>query len=303
MEVTTGLLVGVLLLLGISLRRLIQQRRDCLLKSRIIAATGCSIVVTDATLPRHPVVYANAPFRLLTGYADDEILGQSLVILNGPQTDRGIVQKLAMAIQEGRAFRAMARHYRKTGTPFWNELTVTPIKNRAGRVTEHVWVMSDATARHEAAEVWKDTKDLSRLPDLLSDGIIVASDSTIVYVNPAALMLLGITTAAEAIGKPIQSVFDPDTSEAVRRSVEYQPPHDAVSHVTGRLVQHDGRSVEISLSATPVLWDGKASCLLLVSRAIPRARIVETLPERAQVPLEPGHQAIAYFGSWDRDIR
>jgi PAS domain S-box-containing protein len=303
MELTTGLLAGVLLLLGISLWRLIQQRDSGLLKSRIIAATGCSIVVTDATVPRHPVVYVNAAFRLLTGYADDEILGQSLVLLNGPQTDRGIIERLAMAIQEGRAFRALARHYRKNGTSFWNELTVTPIKNRAGRVTEHVWVMSDATARHEAAEIRKDTKDLSRLPGLLSQGIIVANDSTIVYINPAALMLLGIATPAEAVGKPIQSVFDPDTLEAVRHCIEHHPPHDSGTRVTGRLVQQDGRSVEVNLSTDAIPWDGKTACLLLVSRPSTRAKVAKTVPERPEVPLEPGKQAIAYFGSWDRDIR
>jgi len=303
MEFTTGLLAGILLLLGISLWRLMQQRQDCLLKSRVIAATGCSIVVTDATVPRHPVIYANSAFRLLTGYADDDILGQSLGLLNGPQTDRGIIEKLALAIQEGRAFRAMARHYRKNGTPFWNELTVTPIKNRAGRVTEYVWVMSDATVRRQAEETRQEIKDLSRLPDLLPDGMIVTSDSTIVYVNPAALKLLGLATAEEAIGKPLHALLDPDTFDAVRGSIEHQRSNGSVSRSTRKLLGPDGRSVEVNLSAAPIHWDGKPSCLLLLSHSAACATRAEGVPERLQALQESGRPAIAYFGSWDRDVR
>ncbi|MGQ0667934.1 MAG: PAS domain S-box protein [Nitrospiraceae bacterium] len=303
MEITTGLLAGVLLLLGTALWRLLQQRHDCLLKSRVIAATRCSVVVTDATVPRHPVIYVNPAFRLLTGYADDDILGQSLVLLNGPQTDRGMVEKLAMAIQEGRACRAMVRHYRKNGTAFWNEITVTPIKNHAGRVTEYVWVMSDATPRQQAEEARNETNDLSLLPELLSERIIVTRDAAIVYVNPAALILLGMATPEQAVGRPIQSLFDAETSDVVRCFVEHHRSHDPVSRTTGRLLQQDGRSVEVSLSAVPIFWGGKASCLLLVTPATSRTKAAEAGEARGAAAPVFTQQAMAFFGSWDRDIR
>lgn len=50
-DVTTGLLAGSLLLLGSALWRLVCQQQDCFLQSRVIATTGCSIAVTDATTP------------------------------------------------------------------------------------------------------------------------------------------------------------------------------------------------------------------------------------------------------------
>jgi PAS domain S-box-containing protein len=205
----------------------------------------------------------------LTGYTNDEILGQSLGCLNGPQTDRGVIEKLAMAIQEGRALRTVALHYRKNGIPFWNEITLTPIKNRTGRVVEHVWVMSDVTLRQQAEEALRATSDLSPLADRLSDGVIVTNDAAVVYVNPAALALLAVACQNEAVGKPIQAFFDSETSDFVRRCVRSHKPRDTVSHATGTLLRADGRTAAIRLSAAPIVWQGKGSCLLLVSQAAP----------------------------------
>jgi PAS domain S-box-containing protein len=163
MESTTVLFTGsALVLLGIALRRLLRLRQDCLFQSKVIAATSCGVVVTDATEPRHPVIYVNPAFRLLTGYADVDILGQSTAILAGSETDRASVEKLSLALQDGRACRVRLLHYRKNGTSFWNEITLSPVKDRAGRVTSVIWVMSDVTQRREAEAIQTDTPDSSR---------------------------------------------------------------------------------------------------------------------------------------------
>ena len=300
-DITTGLLVGALLLVGICFWRLVRLRQDCFLKSKVIAATSCSVVMTDATVPRHPVLYANSAFRLLTGYADEDVVGQSLSLLTGPQTDRGVTEKLAMAMQDGRACRVLVRHYRKNGIPFWNEVTLSPVKNRAGRVTEYIWVMSDATQRQQAEDALKDSHDPSRvLADLMSDGVIVISEATIVYVNAGGLALFAATSPEQVVGKPIQSFLHPDYSEVIRRCIEHHQPADAAARTAGQLLQVDGRAIEVTLSASPILWQGKASCLLLVSQSTFRTAI-ESATDRVQASLQSA-QALTHLGNWEWHI-
>lgn len=86
----------------------------------------------------------------------------------------------------------------------------------------------------------------------------------------------------KAIGKPVQAFFDSDTSEFVRRCVQHHPPHDTVSHTTGILLQADGRTATICLSVAPILWQEKASCLLLVSPKAPCPKASED-----RVPITP----------------
>ena len=53
----------------------------------------------------HPIVYVNPAFLLLTGYTEQEVIGQTTSILTGPDTDRASMEKLAMALQDGWACR------------------------------------------------------------------------------------------------------------------------------------------------------------------------------------------------------
>ncbi|OQW61461.1 MAG: hypothetical protein BVN28_07300, partial [Nitrospira sp. ST-bin4] len=141
---------SALLLLGIAVWRLVRQRRESRFQSKVIAATGCGVVMTDARASHHPVIRVNPAFRLLTGYTDTEIVGKTMAILAGPETDRASLEKIELALQQGRACRVCLLHYRKDGSPFLNEVTLSPVKGRTGRLTAMVWVMIDVTRCREA---------------------------------------------------------------------------------------------------------------------------------------------------------
>ncbi|MGE3977384.1 MAG: PAS domain-containing protein [Nitrospira sp.] len=140
---TAGLFLGLLLFLSFFLWMVIRQRQENVLNSTVIAATNCSVLVTDATSSHHPIVYVNQAFLLLTGYTEQEVIGQKTSILTGPDTDRTSMEKLAMALQDGCACRVRLCHYRKNSTSFWNDVSLSPVKDRLGRVTSMVWTMSE----------------------------------------------------------------------------------------------------------------------------------------------------------------
>lgn len=304
MESTAVFFTGSsLLLLSLTLWRLFRQRKECLWQSKVIAATGCGVVVTDATAPRHPVIYVNPAFRLLTGYADSDILGQTTAILAGPGTDRASEDKLALALQDGRACRVRLLHYRKNGTPFGNEITLSPVKDRTGRLTSVIWVMSDVTERLQAETILNNSPDPSRtLADRLSDGIIVASESTVNYVNPSGLMLLGADRAEEVIGKPLASFVQADSLALILHQAEADRPDVCIPPTSGRLLRLDGNVVEAHLSSFPILWQGQASSLLLIVRTASTGATVGEAAGRTDTQPE-SNRAIAHFGSWERDIR
>ncbi|NGZ09976.1 MAG: PAS domain S-box protein [Nitrospira sp. LK70] len=155
---TTGLFLGLLLSLGLFLGILMRQRRENILNSTIIAATNCSVLVTDATLSQHPIVYVNPAFLLLTGYGEQEVLGQTTSLLIGPDTDRASHEKLAMALQGGWTCRVGLCHYRKNGTSFWNDVSLSPVIDRQGRVTLVVWTMSNVSQLGQGTEASHSTR-------------------------------------------------------------------------------------------------------------------------------------------------
>lgn len=66
------------------------------------------IVTESAASPdaQPTIVYVNAYFERLTGYAKSEALGRTFNLLTGPSTDDAQVKKLCRALRSGDSFRS-----------------------------------------------------------------------------------------------------------------------------------------------------------------------------------------------------
>ncbi|ACQ78879.1 putative PAS/PAC sensor protein [Beutenbergia cavernae DSM 12333] len=117
---------------------------------RAAQASQVSIVVTDAREDDEPIVWVNEAFTRTTGYARDAALGRNCRFLQGPATDPAAVARLGLAVRADEPVAAALLNYRPDGTPFWNDVSISPVRDDAGAVTHHVGVQVDVTARADA---------------------------------------------------------------------------------------------------------------------------------------------------------
>lgn len=122
------------------------------LLDRAINAAGEGICITGPNEAGNPLVYANHGFERLTGYSAEEVLGQNMRFLQGADTDRAAVDQMRAAIESNQESTTDLLNYRKDGTPFWNRISITPVKDAAGRVSHLVAVLHDITVRKRARE-------------------------------------------------------------------------------------------------------------------------------------------------------
>jgi len=109
-----------------------------------------AIVVTD-TVGR--VEWINAAFTGTTGYGLDEVRGRKPGdILQGPETDRETVRRIADAIRDRRPIRVEILNYTKSGATYWIEMSITPVFDEAGRHTHYLAVERDITERRALEE-------------------------------------------------------------------------------------------------------------------------------------------------------
>ena len=102
------------------------------------------IMITKAE-PGYPVVYVNDAFAEITGYSLDEIVGTSPAILQGPKTDRAVLDRLNQALSEGKLFNGQAINYRKDGSEFVMEWKIVPIKNEEEVTSHYLALQRDVT--------------------------------------------------------------------------------------------------------------------------------------------------------------
>ncbi|PSL40067.1 PAS domain S-box-containing protein [Planomicrobium soli] len=83
--------------------------------------------VTDPALPDNPLIYTNQTFESLTGYPQEEVLGQNCRFLQGIDTDQLMLQKIRKAVETEESVTVTLKNYRKDGSSFWNRLNIEPV--------------------------------------------------------------------------------------------------------------------------------------------------------------------------------
>ncbi|MDD2913824.1 MAG: diguanylate cyclase [Gallionella sp.] len=105
------------------------------------------ITIADAKKQGFPLVYVNKGFEQLTGYCSDEIVGNSYRILQGSDTEQPGLDAIRAAVAKEEGCRVTLRNYRKDGTMFWNELSISPVHDADGKLTHYIGILKDVTAR------------------------------------------------------------------------------------------------------------------------------------------------------------
>ena len=122
------------------------------LLQRMVDASQDGIVVAEQEGEDNILIYANAAFEALTGYSRDDILYQDCRFLQAGGRDQQGLQLIREAIASGQPSRQVLRNYRKDGSLFWNELSITPVFNEADQLTYFIGIQRDVTTEVEAVE-------------------------------------------------------------------------------------------------------------------------------------------------------
>jgi PAS domain S-box-containing protein len=88
-----------------------------------------SVMVTRAS-DEHgasQVVYVNPRFTELTGYTSEEVVGKTPGMLQGPDTDQAVLDRLEQDLANGRTFHGKTTNYRKSGEAFEMEWKVSKV--------------------------------------------------------------------------------------------------------------------------------------------------------------------------------
>ena len=119
----------------------------------ILDAAPEGIVVCDAAVASHPVLYANRAFLEMCGYPAESVLGSNLRMLQGSDRDQQALQELRESLKRGEPGRVLLRNYRSNGALFWNEMLIQPVRDANGRLAQWVSYHRDVSERLPAERV------------------------------------------------------------------------------------------------------------------------------------------------------
>jgi PAS domain S-box-containing protein len=173
-----------------------------LLESAVVHAHDAVVVLAADPAPGagRSVLYVNDAFCRMTGYDRAEVIGRSLSILRGPDSDPNTLSRLRTALDTGRSLRTELRNYRKDGSGYWVDLSLVPARDPAGRLTHWVMVQRDVTERRTAEDALRRSEGLFR-------GIFEGAAAGVSLTDPTGRFVSCNPAFAAMVGRSVEEVL------------------------------------------------------------------------------------------------
>lgn len=179
------------------------------LMSAAVRETFDSIIITTADLkqPGPQIVFANNAFTQMTGYRAEEVIGKTPRILQGPATDRTLLNRLTQVLEQELPFQGETINYRKDGSPFILEWDITPIHDHCGAITHYVAIQRDVTERRRIESALRNSELRYRTIITNTPIILFATDrdGSLTYIEGKGLERLH-RSSQELLNQPLSTL-------------------------------------------------------------------------------------------------
>ena len=170
-----------------------------------IESSSSGFAISDATDPEQPLIYVNRAFETISGYSASEAVGANCRFLAAEAPDAPERSRLRQAVETNTGGKFLLRNKRKSGELFWNELTLSPVRDASGRVKNLVATQADVTELKDAQTLL--SQRLAAM-EAAPDGIAIEdAKGRLTYLNSTGVNLLGFASAEAAIGQGWRQVY------------------------------------------------------------------------------------------------
>lgn len=136
-------------------REIYEINKDLHENARLLGATvvhaNDGVIITNANLDDGgpEIIYVNEAFTRISGYEPHEVLGKTPRMLQGPDTDRAVLERLKACLSKGKSFKGELKNYTKDGDAYWLDISIVPIRDESGTITHFTAIERNITQQKE----------------------------------------------------------------------------------------------------------------------------------------------------------
>ena len=225
-----------------------EAKRELEIKDQAIDEARVGITIADAQQPDEPLIYVNQGFERITGYDAAAVVGRNCRFLQGARTDAEAISTLREHIDAAEPVAVELVNYRHDGTPFWNQVRVTPVSNDDGDVTHFLGIQTDVTEQKRSERLVKVLNRVLR-HNLRNDMGVIRGFGELLEDEPDATADLGrtITATAERL------IELSEKARELEETASRNPTHsriDPESLLTEVVAQYRRQSPEVTIDVS-----------------------------------------------------
>lgn len=240
------------------------------LQATVLATMANAALITDAA---GVIQWVNPALTTLTGFTAEEALGQTPRLFKSGRQDAAFYEKFWRTISTGRVWRGEFANRRKNGEIFFDEHTVTPVRDASGAITHFVGIMHDVTSRRVLErglreQLARDRELFEHASDLIQ---CVAIDGRVLHVNAAWRRTLGYSQEDIARLK-LTDILHPACREKCLERFHRMVTGTGVDRVEAELVTKSGDTISVEGSGYYQLLGGEPPAVRCFLRDITEAK-------------------------------
>jgi len=182
--------------------------------SGAIEKTADHIIITDKN---GIIEYVNPAFEELTGFKKEIVIGKTPRVLKSGIHSVEFYNNLWKTILAGKVFRSVMVNKKKSGELYYEEKTITPLKDPSGNVTHFLSTGKDITEKKKIEEELRISEESFRtIFEQVPIGIVLTDkNSILVRVNDKFCKMLGYSNE-ELLGKHVKDLtYDEDVANSL----------------------------------------------------------------------------------------
>jgi PAS domain S-box-containing protein len=214
--------------------------------SKAVEQSPASVVITDLF---GTIEYVNPVFTTVTGYTFEEAVGQNPRVLKSDHHPPEFYEDLWTTICNKEIWYGEMVNKKKDGSLFWESVSISPILNNSGEITQFLAVKNDITAKKEAEQALADhermlTTLVSTIPGTVYR-CLMDEHYTMMYITDEVEQLSGYPSSdfIQNVVRSYASLIHPDHINLVSEVVQSAVNTNQVFTIEYQIINKDKKAV------------------------------------------------------------
>ena len=179
-----------------------KQQRQMHLQSSALEAAANGILITDS---QGNIEWVNSAMMDMSGYSEDELIGENPSILNSGKQSKQFFADLWETVKQGEVWHGELENRKKDGTIYTEDMTITPVKDTEGTVTHFIAIKQDITEQKLLREQLFQSQKMEAIGQLAA-GVAHDFNNLLTIIRGYSSLMLSKTDEQSPDYDPIASI-------------------------------------------------------------------------------------------------